>query len=360
LALYPFYLAPMKSTQLTQLSSTAAAVRVYWGALLRLKRIRAELRPGRYPSRAQIAAAIESKVRTVQRDLDFLRDQLKAPIEYNREQRGYYLTDPNWRLPEVPLTEGELISFFVADHLLRQLSTADPQVQMARNAVKRLATLLPSEVVINPEALSSAISFAPAPALAAAPDTLRQLTEAAAQRETLRVTYFSQNSNKQGERLLNVLGLHQQLGEWYAVAAELTDGGKIKDFHAGRISTLTRTGRRFTPPADWEARKAEYLNSGFGMFRGGAPVTVVIEFDADQARYIRERTYHDLQQRDELTDGRLRLSFPVTEAALPQVARWVMQYGAQALVVEPVALKEMVRERLEKALTMYETQNFLI
>ena len=335
-------------------TSSLNAARVYKNSLLRVNKIVEALRHSRSRNRAQLAALTEATIRTIQRDLNLLRDYLRAPIEYDRTLRGFRLTDPKWRLPDVPLTEGELISFFVADHLLRQLGTADPQVQMARNAVERLAKLLPDEVLIDPNALSSAISFAPAPALAAAPDTLRQLTEAAAQRETLRVTYFSQNSNTQKERLLNVLGLHQQLGEWYAVAEELTDGGKIKDFHAGRISSLTRTGRRFTPPADWEARKAEYLNSGFGMFRGGAPTTVVIEFDADQARYIRERIFHELQQRDELPDGRLRLSFPVTEAALPQVARWVMQYGAQALVMKPVALREMVRERLRQALGLYE------
>jgi hypothetical protein len=44
------------------------------------------------------------------------------------------------------------------------------------------------------------------------------------------------------------------------------------------------------PPADWDTKK--YLESGFGMFRGGREVEVEIEFDAYQSRYARERKFH--------------------------------------------------------------------
>lgn len=339
------------ATQQPTLSPTHQ--RVYWGALRRLKRIREELVGGRFPNRNQLAAALESKVRTVQRDLDFLREQLRAPIRYNRLERGYYLTDPDWRLPDVALTEGELISFFVAEHLLRQLGDASPEVQLARAAVTRLATLLPDEVTVDLDALSTAVSFAPAPALEAAPDTLRRLTEAATKRETLRIGYFSQRRNAHTEREINVLGLHQALGEWYALAEDRSAHQQIKVFHAGRITQLQATGRHFTPPAAWATQKQEYLQRGFGMFQGGAPVTVIVDFDADQARYARERTFHPTQTRADLPDGGVRLTFETTEAALGQVARWVMQYGAHVMVREPGELREMVLVGLKEALRNY-------
>jgi len=327
--------------------------RVYWGALRRLKRIRDELLKGHYPNRSQLADALDSKIRTVQRDLDFLRDQLQAPIEYNHQERGYYLTDPDWRLPDVPLTEGELISFFVAEQLLRQLGDASPEVKLARAAVSRLATLLPDEVVVDVEALSTTVSFAPAPALEVAPDTLRRLTEAAAGRETLRIEYFSQRRNAATEREVNVLGLHQSLGDWYAIAEDHSDNHQIKVFHAGRIAHLQSTGRHFTPPDDWAARKQTYLQRGFGMFMGGAPVTVVVDFDADQARYARERSFHPTQHRDDLPGGGMRLTFDTTEAALGQVTRWLMQYGEHAVAVKPQLLRDMVRQSLTNAAKQY-------
>lgn len=340
-----------KQRQHSELSP--ANQRVYWGALLRLKRIRDELLKGRYPNRGQLADALDSKIRTVQRDLDFLRDQLHAPIEYNHQERGYYLSDPDWRLPDVPLTEGELISFFVAEHLLRQLGDASPEVKLARAAVSRLAALLPEEVVVDVEALSSAVSFAPAPALEASPDILRRLTEAAARRETLRIEYFSQRRNAPTEREINVLGLHQSLGDWYAIAEDHSDKLQIKVFHAGRIAHLQFTGRHFTPPDDWGTRKQTYLQRGFGMFMGGAPVTVVVDFDADQARYARERSFHPTQQRQDLPGGGMRLTFETTEAALGQVARWLMQYGEHCVAVKPQQLRDLIRHSLTSAVRHY-------
>jgi hypothetical protein len=81
-----------------------------------------------------------------------------------------------------------------------------------------------------------------------------------------------------------------------------------------------------------------------------------VEFDPEQARYARERTFHPTQQRQDLPDGRLRLTFETTEAALEQVARWLMQYGPQARARRPAALRGLLRERLRGAAALYEQE----
>ena len=86
----------------------------------------------------------------------------------------------------------------------------------------------------------------------------------------------------------------------------------------------------------------------------GHAEVVEVEFDAAQARYARERTFHPTQQRQELPDGGLRLNFETTEAALEQVARWLMQYGPQARALRPAALCEMMRQKLTSAAALYD------
>ena len=90
------------------------------------------------------------------------------------------------------------------------------------------------------------------------------------------------------------------------------------------------------------------------MFRGGKEVVVEVEFDSYQARYARERKFHETEKRKQLKDGRLRITFETTEAALEQVARWLSQYGEQALALRPPKLREMMQERLQKTLRLYE------
>lgn len=325
--------------------------RVHLHAYERLRQICMEIQLGRYPNKLELAEKIERHPRTIQRDLDALRIRFDAPLKYDRRRNGFYFTDPGWRMPSIKLSQGEVISFFIADRILRRLG-ASAEVSIARNAVRSLAALLPQEVVIDLEALEDAISFAPEPALDVSPAVLHQLTAAAMNRQTLSIKYYSQHRDTNTEREIDVLLVHNHLGEWYAVAYDHLSR-EIRDFHAGRIIHLVSTRRRFTPPADWDAE--EYLDRGFGMFRGGRELEVDIEFDAYQARYARERTYHPTQTCKEMPDGRLRLTFKTTEAALEQVARWLMQYGEHAMALRPPALRDMVRERLQRAARLYST-----
>ncbi len=264
-----------------------------------------------------MAGLIGRTPRTVQSDLRALENDWEAPLAFDREKNGFYLTDPEWRLPTIKLSEGELLGFFTAERILRRVSDV-AEVRLVRNALYNLAALLPDEVHVDLTALEQAVSFAPEPAADVPPQVLRQLAEAATHRETLHIEYFSPHNNECTEREINVLLVHNWMGEWYAIC---WDVGKkdYRDFHAGRISKLTRTQRTFSPPAD--SQPQIYLKKGFGMFRGGAPMTVVVDFDAYQARYVRVRSYHDTQVRDDLPDGGVRLTFETTDAALVQVAR---------------------------------------
>ena len=325
--------------------------RVHIHAFIRLRDICNEIRRGRFPNKDRLAEVAKRNRRTVQRDLDRLRNDFDAPLEYNREERGFYFSQPGWQLPPFNLSQGELIGFFAAERLLRRLGENAPEVTLVRDAMHQLAALLPAEVKVDLGALESAINFAPEPAAEVSPDILRQLAEAAASCRTLRINYFSHHRNAHTERDVDVLMLHNDLGDWYAVCFD-HDSGEQRDFHAGRILTIAETGRTFTPPAGWN--RDDYLRRGFGMFRGGNEVTVEVEFDAYQARYARERKFHPTQQRHELPDGRLRLTFETTEAAQEQVARWLMQYGEHAQAVRPKALREMMCERLAKTIALYE------
>ena len=56
--------------------------------------------------------------RTVARDLDFLRDEENAPIEYDESRKGYLLTDDSCSLPPVRLSRKEVFSFSIARKLL--------------------------------------------------------------------------------------------------------------------------------------------------------------------------------------------------------------------------------------------------
>ncbi|MGQ4808077.1 hypothetical protein NKDENANG_01444 [Candidatus Entotheonellaceae bacterium PAL068K] len=330
-------------------SSPYVSRRVHRHAYERLSRICLEIQRGRYPTKAELARLVERTPRTVQNDLRALRNDFEAPLAFDHSQNGFYFTDPAWRLPPLAITEGELIGFFAAERMLRRLGETT-EAQLTRNALRRLATLLPKEVVIDLSTLEAAISFASEPVLKTSTEVLQRLAAAAMRRQTLQIQYYSQYRAASTERQVDVLLLHNVLGEWYAICYDHYRQA-VRDFHAGRVTRLTETRQTFTPPLDWDPQT--YLQRGFGMFRGGQGVVVEVEFDPTQARYARERTFHPTQQRQELANGGLRLTFETTEAALEQVARWLMQYGPQAKALRPPALRTLLGQRLQQAAALY-------
>ena len=331
-------------------SSTRAPQRVHLHAYERLSRLCAEIQRGRYPTKAQLAHVVERSPRTIQNDLRALVNDFAAPLAFDPVKGGWYFTDPAWRLPSIALTEGELISFFAAERILRRLGAAS-EVQLARTAVRRLAALLPQEVVVDLGALEDAMSFAPEPVLDVSPAVLRQLATAAMRRQTLHIHYYSQYRAEYTERDVDVLSCCTTLWANGMPSVTTTTARLSVTFTPGALYASARPRRTFTPPAGWDPQA--YLRRGFGMFRGGQDVVVEVEFEAAQARYARERTFHPTQQCQELPDGRLRLTFETTEAALEQVARWLMQYGPQARALRPPALHDLLRERLRQAVVLY-------
>src|SRR4051812_35192817 len=75
---------------------------------------------GGFPNRRTLAEECECDEKTIQRDINFMRDRESLPIEYDPHAHGYYLTQPVTKFPLLHISEGELVSVFVAQKALLQ------------------------------------------------------------------------------------------------------------------------------------------------------------------------------------------------------------------------------------------------
>lgn len=327
--------------------AASATARVHTRALSRLKQIHEEISAGRFPDTRALAGLLERSERTVKRDLAVMRDQLGAPLVYDRARRGWRYNKPGWALPPQKFNEGELLAFFTAAEVMRATGHA-PEAVLLRAALAKLSAFLPTEVSVNLAALGEALTFQPLPHVAVESSVLQTLARSAVERRTVAFDYHSQHRNEDTRREADVLLLHNFAGDWYAVAFDHLRR-EVRDFHAGRIKRLTLTGSYFDPPAGWSAD--EYLRRGFYMMRGGRATTVQIVFDSYQARWMKERiAFHPDERREDLPEGGLRLTFPVGRGGLDAVARFCLTYAGHCRAERPAALRRMIRERLSRAL----------
>ena len=122
--------------------------RVYLRALHRISLIHEKISVGNFPSVGDLAKACDISERTIKRDLDLLHFEMKAPIVYERERKGFRYKEIGWSLPSYKITEGELLALFIAEQDLRLLGNTLEAVQL-RASVGKLIARLPDEVSVN-------------------------------------------------------------------------------------------------------------------------------------------------------------------------------------------------------------------
>lgn len=323
--------------------------RIPWHIYPKLHRLHSLIAKGDYPGANALSEKLEVSVRTVKRYLDYLREQ-DAPLKYCRTRKGFYFADAFWQLPPMKLTEGDLLAFFIAEQSLK-VTGQTAYARQLRISLSKLAGLLPKEVSINLTALSSGVSFQSLPYAFAEPDVLTLLANSSINQLTVEFDYYSPHNRKHSKRRAGVLLLHNFAGDWFAVCRDQEKAAE-RDFHVGRMTNIKLLDQTFEIPSGWNAD--EYLKTGFFMMRGGKQVTVVIHFDSYQAQWIRERAFfHADEQREELPDGSLRLSFKVGEQGLAAVARFCLTYAGHCRAEKPERLKEIIREKLLKGLSLH-------
>ncbi len=104
----------------------------------RLLAIDEALRSQTFPSMKQLSSLLEKHPRSVSRDLQFMKEQLQAPINYSHEKNGYYYTDPDFTISDISLTEDESLALQFNLKITQQLLF---ESQLCRKVAKGLSSL---------------------------------------------------------------------------------------------------------------------------------------------------------------------------------------------------------------------------
>ncbi len=314
----------------------------------RLAQLDELIRSKRAPSVSCLAKALEKSHRTINNDIDFLRDRLGAPLEYNHKQGWHYL-DPEWRLTLVPLTQGELFALVLGSRML-EAAAGGAYSQELQSAIDQLVRRMPEQTWVDLQAIiEERIQFGAGALVDLNPDYLRILMEASRNQATVEMTYYTASRNAVSIRRLDPYVLYIYRGTNPYIIGYCHQRAAILYFRVDRIRSLRTTGEFFTRDPNFNARS--YLQSVFQVEAGDKPVEVMIHFAAKVAPYIRERRWHQSQKIIEHEDQ--SLSLQMTVPGLAEIKRWVMSYGADATIKQPPELVEMICVELERMQSSY-------
>ena len=309
-----------------------------------MMRIHEEIRAGGYPNASSLAPILEVCPKTVQRDLDFMRDRLELPLAYHGTRYGYYYTEDVGAFPTLQITEGELFALLVAEKALAQYRGTRFE-QRLRSAFEKIAESLPDSVSLSLSEWDGAVSFRTTAEAVLDLATFDALAKAVSERRQLRLSYRKPGARRAESRLVDPYHLANINGEWFLFGyCHLRKD--IRTFVPGRVESVERTGVRFPPPRKFSL--ASHLQHSFGVHSGREESTVAIRFDALAADYIREKKWHASQQIEELRDGAIELRLRLS--SLVEVQRWVLGWGGHAQALEPPEFVASVRAAAEALL----------
>ncbi|NQU40386.1 MAG: WYL domain-containing protein [Lentisphaerae bacterium] len=313
----------------------------------RLLFIDREIRRANYPNCRSLAAEWEVSPKTIQRDIDYLRYELNAPIAYDPVHFGFAYTEPNYHMPAISISESDLFAVCVAEQALRAFRNTPLHARLL-SVFNKIEDSLPDRVSVHPAWLDSRVTVFAEPITAIRPEVWE--TVAIAMRENRRLAiHYAAVGRAPGDRAIDPYHLVSHRGEWYLLALCHRSQG-IRTFAVSRIHSATLEAEHFDLP---EAYDEQALTSDqFGIRWDSKEYGVAIRFDAKAAPYIRERTWHPDQTILARGDEAIEIRFRTRH--LQEVRDWVLSWGSHARPLTPKALVTMVHNEIRAALAQYD------
>ena len=172
-------------------------------------------------------------------------------------------------------------------------------------------------------------------------EIINRVNEAALQKTTIEMVYYSMSRKKEGKRKVDPYRIWFFNGSFYLIG-HCHQRGEVRIFALDRIKMLHQTKETFEVPEDFSLD--EFTGASFGVFQG-EPVKVRVWFHPDAAGYIKEKIWHETQELQTQKDG--SIIFEAEVAGTDEIKFWVMSWGSKALVLEPASLADEIRAEAE-------------
>ncbi|WP_310599223.1 WYL domain-containing transcriptional regulator [Desulfobulbus sp.] len=299
----------------------------------RLLFIDRKLREKCFPNCGSLADEWEVSVRTIQRDLDHMRYELDAPIEYSAQHRGYYYTEDQYQLPALNIRESDLFAIYLAEKLLTQYE-GTPIYDNLRSMFGKIEASLPDKTVALPSHDPGLFTVLPPFTTVILPDVLTTVFDCLRNSTRMTIDYRSPGGEVAPREIDPYHGVRFE-GDWYVVGhCHLRQA--IRTFSLARMAAARKGTAQFVRPASFDFRKL--FGSHFGIHWGKDEVEVRIHFSPKAAAYVRERQWHPSQRLEERNDGSLILVLTVNH--LLELKRWILSWGDGARVIAPRELAD--------------------
>lgn len=294
---------------------------------------------------------LEVSPATLKRDLDYLKDQLGAPIVYDRFLNGYKFGEEyrgqKHELPGLWFSERELYSLLMAHQLLNDLDSDGVISRHLQPLLERIHLMLGTSEA-ETKALLKRVKIIGSARRPVPSQFFELVGEALLKRKRLHLRYLTRGRGEVSERDVSPQRLVHYRNTWY-VDAWCHTREKLLRFALDAIESAEAldTKAKEVPLKQVQAE----MDGGYGIYAGEKRQWAQLAFEPQAAQWVSKEEWHPEQQSKWLEGGVYELTIPYTEET--EILMDVLRHGDQVRVLAPASLVEAVRSRLLSAAGRY-------
>ena len=290
---------------------------------------------------------------TFKRDIEYMRDRLNAPIEWDRGDGGYRytsgVTGQQQSLPGLWFNASEAYALLMMQALLSEM-----QPGLLGPHIAPLKARLRAVIESGKHPAGDVESRVKLLSVAARPVTDKNFEVVAAAllgRQRLQILYYSRVRNESSIREVSPQLLIHHRGNWY-LGAWCHQQEAMRSFSMDAIeqaSVLSKSSKAMPKKA-----LDGFVGQGYGIFSGSDVQWAKLRFTEERARWVSRELWHPLQRLTAQKDGRLVMELPFTD--LRELSMDILRQGRHVEVLGPPELRAQVAQELRETLGQYSNE----
>ncbi|MCP4341612.1 MAG: WYL domain-containing protein [Desulfobulbaceae bacterium] len=307
-----------------------------------------QVKVGKHPNTTHLVETFEISGRTAQRDIEFIRDRLRAPLVFDHSKNGYHYSETTYELPALWIDETSILTLSLAVRLASTIPDRELKDNLCQ-FVNRLTAKSDTACSSNLKNIGEKISVKNIEYAMVDMEVFRKTVEALFADHSLQITYHSPHTSITTDRTIQPLHLMQYMGNWH-ILAWCALRNNLRNFALARIEKITHSNIILSIPDNLPKIK-DYSRRHFGILQGNTTKKVILRFTPQLSLLIKEQIWHPEQQTTTEPNGSLTLTFPVAD--FRELVKIILSHGANVEVLEPPDLRVMVNREIELMAKIY-------
>jgi predicted DNA-binding transcriptional regulator YafY len=308
------------------------------------------LNSSRVVSRQQFLDVLEVSPATFKRDLEYLRDRLGAPIEWDRERGGYCYRDEgrgqSFQLPGLWFNSGEIHALLTMQAWLDNLQPGllSGHIEPLQARIRALLDRGSHDV----EQITRRIRILTRSRAPQNSSAFQVLSQTLLNRKQVRIEHYNRVAGSASQRTVSPQRLTFYRDNWY-LDSWCHWRNAIRSFAVDAISSVTVLKDQAREIGEEQLDRE--LQSGYGIFSGAQTHRAQLRFTPQRARWVAQEQWHPEQDSWYDEEGFYHLSVPYSQE--PELMMDLLKHGAEVEVLGPPALRRQMKQTVQAMRGVY-------